>query len=192
MQKKQSSLSRILSYAGGHKNLTLLGCILSALSAVLGLLPYVCVWLAARNVLEAWPDPGGVSGLARWGLIAVWTAIGSIALYFAALMSTHIAAFRTARNIRRAAMAHVLKLPLGFFTGNQSGRLSLREISQDGSENSLTTTPGSRRICWLISSPIWRDPSSRLSLPSSCSSSLTGKWGFCACSPWRWPCCPCA
>ena len=38
-------------------------------------------------------------------------------------MSTHIAAFRTARNIRRAAMSHVLKLPLGFFTWNQSGRL---------------------------------------------------------------------
>lgn len=123
MQKKQSSLSRILSYAGGHKKLTLLGCILSALSAVLGLIPYVCVWLAARNVLEAWPNPSGVSGLSRWGWTAVWTAIGSIALYFAALMSTHIAAFRTARNIRRTAMAHVLKLPLGFFTGNQSGRL---------------------------------------------------------------------
>lgn len=123
MQKKQSSLSRILSYAGGHKKLTLLGCILSALSAVLGLIPYVCVWLVARNVLEAWPSPSGVSGLSRWGWTAVWTAIGSIALYFAALMSTHIAAFRTARNIRRTAMAHVLKLPLGFFTGNQSGRL---------------------------------------------------------------------
>ena len=123
MRKKQSSLSRILSYAGGHKKLTLVGCILSALSAVLGLIPYVCVWLAARNVLEAWPSPSGVSGLSRWGWTAVWTAIGSIALYFAALMSTHIAAFRTARNIRRTAMAHVLKLPLGFFTGNQSGRL---------------------------------------------------------------------
>ena len=121
--KKQSSLSRILGYAGGHKNLTLLGCILSALSAVLGLIPYVCVWLAARNVLKAWPVPGGTSGLARWGWLAVWTAIGSIVLYFAALMSTHIAAFRTARNIRRTAMSHVLKLPLGFFTGNQSGRL---------------------------------------------------------------------
>ena len=121
--KKQSSLSRILSYAGGHKNLTLLGCILSALSAILGLIPYVCVWLAARKVLETWPGLGGTSGLARWGWTAVWTAIGSIALYFAALMSTHIAAFRTARNIRRTAMAHVLKLPLGFFTENQSGRL---------------------------------------------------------------------
>lgn len=123
MQKKQSSLSRILGYAGGHKNLTLLGCILSALSAVLGLIPYVCVWMAARNVLETWPGLEGTSDLAYWGWAAVWTAIGSIALYFAALMSTHIAAFRTARNIRRTAMAHVLKLPLGFFTGNQSGRL---------------------------------------------------------------------
>ena len=101
MQKKQSSLSRILSYAGGHKNLTLLGCILSALSAVLGLIPYVCVYLAARNVLEAWPGLSGVSGLASWGFMAVWTAVGSIALYFAALMSTHIAAFRTARNSLR-------------------------------------------------------------------------------------------
>ena len=53
----------------------------------------------------------------------MWTAAGSILLYFAALMSTHIAAFRTARNIRYAAMTHVLKLPLGFFAGNQSGRL---------------------------------------------------------------------
>ena len=42
-QTKPSSLARILGYAGGHKNLTILGCILSALSAVLGLAPYLCV-----------------------------------------------------------------------------------------------------------------------------------------------------
>ena len=122
-QKKPSSLARILGYAGGHKNLTILGCILSALSAVLGLAPYLCVWLVARSVLSAWPSLDGAGDLGRWGWMAVWTAVGSILLYFAALMSTHIAAFRTARNIRRAAMTHVLKLPLGFFTGNQSGRL---------------------------------------------------------------------
>ena len=122
-QKKANSLSRILKYAGGHKNLTLLGCVLSALSAVLGLLPYVCVWLAVRSVLAGWPDLSGAADLAQWGWAAVWTAVGSIALYFAALMCTHIAAFRTARNMRKAAMEHVLKLPMGFFTGNQSGRL---------------------------------------------------------------------
>lgn len=122
-QKKPSSLTRILGYAGGHKNLTILGCILSALSAVLGLAPYLCVWLVARSILAAWPSLDGGGDLGRFGWMAVWFAVGSILLYFAALMSTHIAAFRTARNIRRAAMAHVLKLPLGFFTGNQSGRL---------------------------------------------------------------------
>ena len=122
-QKKPSSLARILGYAGRHKNLTILGCVLSALSAVLGLAPYLCVWLVARSVLAAWPSLDGAGDLGRFGWMAVWFAIGSILLYFAALMSTHIAAFRTARNIRRAAMTHVLKLPLGFFTGNQSGRL---------------------------------------------------------------------
>ena len=121
--KKQSSLSRILQYAGGHKRLTLLGCLLSAVSAVLGLIPYICVWLAARAVLDSWPDTGGATGLTGLGWTAVWFAVGSIALYFAALMCTHVAAFRTARNMRSAAMRHVLKLPLGFFTGNQSGRL---------------------------------------------------------------------
>ena len=122
-QKKPSSLTRILGYAGGHKNLTVLGCILSALSAVLGLAPYLCVWQVARRILSAWPSLDGAGDLGRFGWMAVWTASGSILVYFAALMSTHIAAFRTARNLRRAAMAHVLKLPLGFFTGNPSGRL---------------------------------------------------------------------
>ena len=122
-EKKPGSLSRILEYAGGHRRLTALGCALSAVSAVLGLAPYVCVWLVARAVLDGWPDLGGVSGLDRWGWMAVWTAVGSIVLYFAALMCTHIAAFRTARNMRKAAMEHVLKLPLGFFAGEQSGRL---------------------------------------------------------------------
>lgn len=55
--------------------------------------------------------------------LAVWFAVANIAVYFIALMCTHIAAFRTARNICKAGMIHVMGLPLGFFTGNQSGRL---------------------------------------------------------------------
>lgn len=58
-QKKQSSLSRILSYAGGHKNLTLLGCILSALSAVLGLIPmYASGWRQGM----CWKTGRGLTG----------------------------------------------------------------------------------------------------------------------------------
>ena len=113
-QTKPSSLARILSYAGGHKNLTILGCILSALSAVLGLAPYLCVWLVARSVLSTWPGLDGAGDLGRFGWMAVWTAVGSILLYFAALMSTHIAAFRTARNIRPMYFSvHRQKPPAG-------------------------------------------------------------------------------
>ena len=42
-KNKESSLSRILRYAGNYKRLTILGCVLSAVSALLGLVPYVCV-----------------------------------------------------------------------------------------------------------------------------------------------------
>ena len=181
-QTKPSSLARILSYAGGHKNLTILGCILSALSAVLGLAPYLCVWLVARSVLSTWPSLTGAGELGRWGWMAVWTAVGSILLYFAALMSTHIAAFRTARNIRRAAMTHVLKLPLGFFTGNQSGRL--RKLIDDNA--GLTEDLLAHKLPDLAATAVTPSP------PSWCCSFLTGEWAFCACSPWCWPCCPCA
>ena len=127
--KKQSNLSRLLTLSGGHKKLTFLGCALSGIAAVLGLIPYVCVWLAARDVLAAYPDVTGASGIVRWGWMAVWFAVANILVYFAALMCTHIAAFRTARNMRHTGVAHILELPLGFFTGNQSGRL--RKIIDD-------------------------------------------------------------
>lgn len=121
--KKQSNLSKLMGYAGGYKKLTLLGCSLSGIAAVLGLVPYICVWLVARDALSAYPDVTAAAGVVKWGWMAVWFAVGNIAVYFAALMCTHIAAFRTARNIRRTGVAHVMELPLGFFTGNQSGRL---------------------------------------------------------------------
>ncbi len=120
---KKSSLARILEYTGSYRKLTILGCILSGVAAVLGLAPYVCVWLVAREALVVFPDVGAASGMERLGWIAVAFAAANIIVYFAALMCTHIAAFRTARNIRMAAMSHVLKLPMGFFAGSQSGRL---------------------------------------------------------------------
>ena len=47
-QKKPGSLARILGYAGGHRKLTILGCILSALSApamLLSIVPCICTRL---------------------------------------------------------------------------------------------------------------------------------------------------
>ena len=127
--KKQSNLSKLIGYAGGYKKLTLLGCVLSAVAAVLGLVPFICVWLVARDALAAYPEAAAAGAVVKWGRMAVWFAIGNIVVYFAALMCTHVAAFRTARNIRHTGVAHMLELPLGFFTGDQSGRL--RKVIDD-------------------------------------------------------------
>lgn len=128
-EKKQSSLSQLLGYAEGLRKLTLLGCLLSAVAAVLGLVPYLCVWFVARDILDVYPSISQATELVKWGWTAVWFAVGNIAVYFAALMCTHIAAFRTARNMRAKAVGHVVNLPLGFFTGNQSG--TLRKLIDD-------------------------------------------------------------
>ena len=49
-----------------------------------------------------------------------------IIVYFAALMCTHLAAFRTATNIRKRCMEHLAKAPLGYFDTHASGLLRRR------------------------------------------------------------------
>lgn len=122
-EKKQSGLAQSIGYAGRRKPLIFLGCALSALAAFLGIIPYICVWLVARDALAVFPNLSAASNLFRWGWMAVWFAVANVVVYFAALMCTHLAAFRTARNIRKTLMQHVVQLPLGYFVENQSGLL---------------------------------------------------------------------
>ena len=131
-EKKQHSLSRLMALAGGHRKLTVLGCILSGVSAVLTMLPFVCIWFVARQVLAVMPDLTRAYGLARYGWMALGFALAGLVVYFAALMCTHLAAFRTARNMRIQAVERLVDLPLGFFTANQSGRL--RKLIDDNAD----------------------------------------------------------
>ena len=129
-KKKQNGLSQSIGYAGGYKTLIILGCILSAAAAVLGLAPYVCVWLVARDSLAVFPNLSTAPDLALYGWMAVWFAVANVLVYFAALMCPHLAAFRTARNIRNTLMRHVVKLPLGYFVSGQSG-LMRKQIDEN-------------------------------------------------------------
>ena len=125
-EKKQSDLSVLLGYAGSYKGLTFLGLGLSAVAMILGMLPYICIWLAARDLIAVAPNWTQAAGIAKYGWMAFAFAVGGIVIYFAALMCTHLAAFRTASNIRKAGMAHLMKTPLGFFDSNASGLLRNR------------------------------------------------------------------
>ena len=120
-EKQPPVLGRLLEYAGGHKWLSVLGCGLSGVSAAAGIFPFVFVWYAARGILT--PGGGVPAGLARYGWYALAAALLSAAIYFAGLMCTHLAAFRVVTNMRKAAVAHLIDLPLGYFNANLTGQL---------------------------------------------------------------------
>ena len=125
-QKKQNALSVLLGYAGSHRRLTFLGLGLSAVSMVCSMIPYLCIWLAARDLIAVAPDWTQARSVTDYGWISFAFAVGGILIYFLGLMCTHLAAFRTAANIRKQGMAHVMQAPLGYFDANASGLIRSR------------------------------------------------------------------
>ena len=113
---------------GKRKVLLPAAMLLSALSALAGMLPYILIWLIVRELLEYGEitSSGNVVTYAWW---AAGMAVASIVLYFAALMSSHLAAFRVESNLRKEAMRQIVRMPLGFFDINTSGRI--RKIIDD-------------------------------------------------------------
>ena len=111
--KKQSNLSQLMGYAGRHKILTYLSWVLSAMSALLALVPFWYIWRIIHDVLKVAPDFARAENITRYGWSAVLSAILSILVYIAALMCSHMSAFRVAANIRKELMQHITALPLG-------------------------------------------------------------------------------
>ncbi len=121
--KKESNLKRLLRYAGGYKYLTIASWILSALSALVALLPFVYIWKVIKEVLDVAPDYGDVRNLSHNGWMAVVFAAAAILIYIAALICSHLAAFRVQANMRTKAMHHIVTLPMGFMSGSGSGKV---------------------------------------------------------------------
>lgn len=129
--KKQSNLSRLLGYAGNHKYLIYASWILSAVSALVSLVPYWYIWLVMREVLETAPHFENAVGLTHNGWMAVGFAVAAVLIYIAGLMCSHMGAFRIATNMRISTMEHILKLPLGVSESFGSGKL--RKIVNESS-----------------------------------------------------------
>ena len=122
-EKKGGGVGELHEFAGDRKWLSYLGCVLSAVSQLLGFGPYVCIWLVARDLIAAAPDWTAAAGIATYGWWAVGFAVAGIAVYFLALMCTHLAAFRTASNMRKQVTEHLVSLPLGYFDAHATGEL---------------------------------------------------------------------
>lgn len=129
--KKQSNLSRLLQIAGSHKYLTYASWALSAVSALIALVPFYYIWKVMQEVLAVAPDFSRAQNLTHNGWMAVLFAVIAVLVYIGALMCSHKGAFRIATNLRLQTMEHIVKLPLGFAESFGSGRL--RKIVNESS-----------------------------------------------------------
>ena len=124
-QKKKTGISRLLEFGGRYRWMTVLACVLSGLSSVLMLCPFLCIWLVLRDVLAALPDLSkvDVAAMTLYGWAALGLAVGGFLLYSLALLFSHLGAFHTAKNMQSQILHHLASLPLGFFSQNSSGKL---------------------------------------------------------------------
>ncbi len=131
MEKKKQKplLSRLYIFAGSYKYLTTLGMVLSGVSAVMALIPIVFIWEGVNEIILLYPNITLTDSLKSNAWLAVFSAIGAMLVYLIALMCTHIAAYRIAKNMRKTALNHIMRLPLGFFSNMGSGKL--RRIIND-------------------------------------------------------------
>ena len=136
-EKKRSALSELLSYAGSYKILTYLSLILSALSSVLSLMPFVFLWRIIREVLEVQPNFSRATGIVRNGWMAVLFAVLTALVYVGALVCSHGSAFRTAANMKKTLMRHIARLPIGFADEIGSGKLRRIVTEVTGSTETL-------------------------------------------------------
>lgn len=109
---------------------------LAALSALVALAPFYFIFNIIKEVFETTPDFGNAKNLTFNGWMAVLFAVVGYLLYIAALMCSHMAAFRVATNMRKDVLNHLVKLPLGYVEEVGSGRL--RKIINDSTAASET------------------------------------------------------
>ena len=121
--KKRSDFSRLMGYAGGHRVFTYASLVLSAVSALMALIPFLYIWMILRDVLNAAPNYAQAVNIPHYGWMAVLFAVLSYLIYIAALMCSHLSAFRVATNLRLEVSEHLATLPLGFTETFGSGKL---------------------------------------------------------------------
>ena len=130
--KKQSNLGRLLDYAGKYRILTYLSWILSAVSALIALLPFWYIWRILREVIEAAPRYAQAVHVTHYGWMAVLFAVLAVLIYIAGLMCSHLSAFRIATNLRLSMTEHIATLPLGAIEQFGSGRLRRTILETSG------------------------------------------------------------
>ena len=123
--KKKKGLSRLFEIAGQRKGLLILAGLLSAGSAACMLVPYWAVYEILKELLSHGSNLSASdgTGITYWGWVAFGGLVGGLVLLYAALMSSHVAAFRILYGLRVRLSEHIGKLPLGYLNNTSTGAI---------------------------------------------------------------------
>ena len=108
--KNKNKFIRLLNYSGNYKYLTIIGMILSALSAICLLVPFIYIWDVVNALLTVAPDFTKAQNLDVYAINAFAFAVLGIVLNFFGLMGTHLSAFKNEKNMKDAAVKHLLNI----------------------------------------------------------------------------------
>jgi ATP-binding cassette subfamily B protein len=122
---RKTGMARLWELALRKKALVITSCFLSVLSTALSFSPFIIVYYLIRELVTHYGDLGGLNApyMMRLGWLAAGGAAAAILLNFTALMCSHIAAFTTLYSLKLEFTRHIASLPLGFHTGNSTGKL---------------------------------------------------------------------
>lgn len=134
-RKEKGVLGRLFQHMGMFKITMVIAIILSAVSSVINLYAFVCVYNVAKEIVQSL---GNIHSLDQTYMVdmgwrAVLLILTSFGLYGMALLFSHITAFNTVAKLRIQIVRHIGNLPLGYHTTNPSGKQ--RKIIEKNSDN---------------------------------------------------------
>ena len=107
---KQNFLSCLLSYAGGGKQKLILSVILSAVSIMVGLVPYYCFY---RVICLFMDGTAGMEGILQWSLLAFAAYAVKVLCFGLSTTASHYAAYHILEGLRNRVAECFLHAPLG-------------------------------------------------------------------------------
>lgn len=134
-EKNKSLFKKIDLYIGNKKALIPMAIILSAVSALLNIMPFLYIWKISKEIFLG-VDNMSTENIRHYSLMVVIYALAGIIVYFIGIIVSHMAAFEVESNLKKKGFENIMKMPLGFFNVQSSGKI--RKVINDGAVQTHT------------------------------------------------------
>ncbi len=134
-EKKEALFKKFNPYMGNKKTYIPMAIVFSSCSAVFSIVPFYYIWKICNEVFAKGSEISASNVKHYSWMIFIFAFIG-IATYFIALMLSHFAAFEIEMGLKKTGFERVMKMPLGFFNTQSSGKI--RKVINDGAAGTHT------------------------------------------------------